>query len=77
MIHNKAKQLGCSYSVYTFSIFVSKDTTKLGLMLQYGYEFLTGVYEIFTGVYETLQVSMRNRHLFLTNQIAVFVTIMI
>ena len=29
----------------------------------------TGVYEIFTGVYETLQVSMRNRHLFLDRSI--------
>ena len=32
----------------------------------------------FTGVYENhLQVSMRNRHLHLTNQITVFVTTMI
>ena len=48
-----------------FPLFVSMDTTKLGLMLQA------------MNFTRFLQVSMGNRHLLLTNQITVFVTVMI
>ena len=57
--------LDCSFS---FHFLVSKDITKLGLMLQA---------INFTSLYEILQVYMRNRYLLLTNQITVFVTTMI
>ena len=62
----------CSFS---FHFLVSKDITKLGLMLQ-AINF-TSLYEDFTSLYEILQVYMRNSYLLLTNQITVFVTTMI
>ena len=58
-----------------FSFLVSKDTTKLGLMLQ---AINLQVYMRFLQVYmRILRVYMRNRYLLLTNQITVFVTTMI
>ena len=42
-----------------------------------GVQKFTGVHEKLRGVYENLQVSMRDRHLSVTNQIVLFATTMI
>ena len=64
--------LDCSFCFY---FLVSKDTTKLGLMLQaINLRVSMKILRVFM---KDLRVSMRNRYLSLTNQITTFVTTMI